>query len=142
MIEVKIPSEIRAYKSKLIAGLSVRQVISLSLAILVGVPLSVFGRRFISADILMWLIIFLSAPILAWGFLTFQDMNFEDYMKAFLSMTFLPQKRTYENTEYNLFVTLRNECLEEKSLSSVSPLVNMKKGVTKIGLHGLFQAQR
>ena len=35
-------------------------------------------------------------------------------MKAFLSMTFLPQKRTYENTEYNLFVTLRNECLEEK----------------------------
>ena len=84
MIEVKIPSEIRAYKSKLIAGLSVRQVISLSLAILVGVPLSVFGRRFISADILMWLIIFLSAPILAWGFLTFQDMNFEDYMKAFL----------------------------------------------------------
>ena len=62
----------------------------------------------------MWLIIFLSAPILAWGFLTFQDMNFEDYMKAFLSMTVLPQKRTYENTEYNLFVTLRNECLEEK----------------------------
>ncbi len=117
MIEVKIPSEIRAYKSKLIAGLSVRQVISLSLAILVGVPLSVFGRRFISADILMWLIIFLSAPILAWGFLTFQDMNFEDYMKAFLSMTFLPQKRTYENTEYNLFVTLRNACLEEKIIA-------------------------
>lgn len=114
MIEVKIPAEIRAYKSKLIAGLSIRQVISLGLAILVGVPLGVFGQKYISIDILMWLIIFLTAPILAWGFLTFKDMNFEEYMKAFLGFTFLPQKRVYENTEYNLFVTLRNECLEEK----------------------------
>ncbi len=113
MIEKKIPAEVRAYKSKLVAGLSVRQVISLGAAILIGVPLGVFGRNFISSDILMWVIIIISAPILAWGFISFQDMPFEEYMKWFLRFTFLPQKRVYEDTQYNLFIELRNDCLEE-----------------------------
>lgn len=113
MIEKKIPAEVRAYKSKLVAGLSVRQVISLGAAILIGVPLGVFGRKFISTDILMWIIIIISAPILAWGFITFQDMPFEEYMKWFLRFTFLPQKRVYEDTQYNLLMELRNDCLEE-----------------------------
>lgn len=113
MIEKKIPAEVRAYKSKLVAGLSVRQVISLGVAILIGVPLGVFGRKFISTDILMWIIIIISAPILAWGFITFLDMPFEEYMKWFLRFTFLPQKRVYEDTQYNLLMELRNDCLEE-----------------------------
>lgn len=113
MIEKKIPAEVRAYKSKLIAGLSVRQVISLGVAILIGVPLGVFGRSIISSDILMWAVIIISAPILAWGFITFQDMPFEEYAKAVLRFTFLPQKRVYENTQDSLFMDLRNDCLEE-----------------------------
>ena len=114
MIEKKIPAEVRAYKSKLVAGLSVRQVISLGAAILIGVPLGVFGYKFLSSDIVMWAVIVISAPILAWGFLTFQDMPFEEYMKWFVRFTFLPQKRVYENTQDNLFIQLRNECLEEE----------------------------
>lgn len=113
MIERKIPAEIRAYKSKLIAGLSVRQVISLGIAILIGVPLGVFGRKFISADILMWLVMLISAPILAWGFITFQDMRFEKYAKLMFRFTFLPQKRVFENTEDNCGLILRNMQLEE-----------------------------
>ena len=114
MIEKKIPAEVRAYKSKLVAGLSVRQVISLGAAILIGVPLGVFGYKFLSSDIVMLAVIVISAPILAWGFLTFQDMPFEEYMKWFVRFTFLPQKRVYENTQDNLFIQLRNECLEEE----------------------------
>lgn len=116
MIEKKIPAEVRAYKSKLIAGLSVRQVISLGVAILIGVPLGVFGRKYISSDILMWAIIIISMPILAWGFATFQDMPFEEYMKWLLRFTFMPQKRVYEDAQYNQFLELRNECLEEAIL--------------------------
>ncbi|MBQ6041515.1 MAG: PrgI family protein [Oscillospiraceae bacterium] len=114
MLEQKIPAEIRAYKSKLIAGLSVRQVISLGLAILIGVPLGVFGRNYISTDILMWAIIIISAPILAWGFVTFQDMRFEEYAKSMLRFTFLPQKRVFENTEENCGLILRNMQIEEE----------------------------
>lgn len=113
MLERKIPAEIRAYKSKLIAGLSVRQVISLGVAILIGIPLGVFGGEFISSDILMWVIIIISAPILAWGFVTFQDMRFEEYAKSILRFTFLPQKRVFENTEDNTGLMLRNMQIEE-----------------------------
>ena len=114
MIEKKIPAEVRAYKSKLVAGLSVRQVISLGAAIIIGVPLGVFGYKFLSSDIVMWAVIVISAPILAWGFLTFQDMPFEEYMKWFMRFTFMPQKRVFENTQDNLFIQLRNNCLEEE----------------------------
>ena len=113
MLERKIPAEIRAYKSKLIAGLSVRQVISLGVAILIGVPLGVFGGKIISSDILMWVIIIISAPILAWGFVTFQDMRFEEYAKSILRFSFLPQKRVFENTEDNTGLMLRNMQIEE-----------------------------
>ncbi len=113
MIEKKIPAEIRAYKSKLIAGLSTRQVISLGLAILIGVPLGVIGSKYISMDIIMWLIILIVAPIFAWGFLTFKDRPFEQYAKAVIRFNLLPQKRVYENTQTNLALKLREECLEE-----------------------------
>ena len=111
MIEVKIPAEIQEYKSKLIAGLSTRQVISIAGALAVTVPLGVIGRQYIPEDVLPWLIILAVVPFAGFGFLKFKDMQFEDYMKAFLSMTFLPQIRAYEDTQSNLFHSLHEELL-------------------------------
>ena len=68
MIEVKIPAEIQEYKSKLIAGLSTRQVISIAGALAVTVPLGVFGRHYIPADILPWLVILSVVPFAGFGF--------------------------------------------------------------------------
>ena len=89
MIEVKIPAEIQEYKSKLIAGLSTRQVISIAGALAVTVPLGVFGRHYIPADILPWLVILSVVPFAGFGFLKVKDMLFEDFMRAWLNMTFL-----------------------------------------------------
>ncbi len=109
MIEVKIPAEIQAYKSKLVAGLSVRQILSIAGALAVGVPLGVFGRGHISDDILPWMVILSVAPFAGWGFMTFKDMRFEEFMRVFLMFNFLPQKRIYEDTDVNLFYTLHEE---------------------------------
>lgn len=114
MIEVKIPAEIKAYKSKLIANLSVRQILSLAGALAVGVPIGVFGYGKISEDILPWLVILAVAPILAYGWVTFLDMKFEELAKSFLMFTFLPQQRVYEDTEVNLFHELHGELLAEE----------------------------
>ena len=111
MIEVKIPAEIQEYKSKLIAGLSTRQVISIAGALEVTVPLGVIGRQYIPEDVLPWLIILAVVPFAGFGFLKFKDMQFEDFMKAFLSMTFLPQIRVYEDTDVNLFYSLNEELI-------------------------------
>lgn len=113
MIEVKIPAEIQEYKSKLIFGLSTRQVISIGGALLVGVPLGVFGHGHIPADILPWLVILSVFPFVGYGFFTFKDMQFEEFMKVFLMFNFLPQRRVYEDTDMNLYSSLNEEIISE-----------------------------
>ncbi|MDE5861745.1 MAG: PrgI family protein [Ruminococcus sp.] len=113
MIEVKIPAEIQEYKSKLIFGLSTRQIIAIIGALAVGVPLGILGYGRISGDILPWLVIISVFPFAGWGFMTFKDMRFEVFMKAFLSLNFLPQRRVYEDVDMNIFCSLHDEIMEE-----------------------------
>lgn len=113
MIEVKIPAEIQEYKSKLIAGLSVRQFIAISGALLAGIPIGVLGYGHISEDILPWIIIISVIPFVGYGFVSFKDMKFEEFMKAWFSYNFLPQRRIYEDTDVNLFYSLKEELMSE-----------------------------
>ncbi len=117
MIEVKIPVEIQEYKSKLVAGLSTRQVIAIAGALAVGVPLGVLGYGHIPADSLLWIIIIAVFPFAGWGFFKFKGIPFEEFMKVFLSMKFLPQKRVYEDTEVNIFCSLNREIMEQDILN-------------------------
>lgn len=114
MIEVKIPAEIQEYKSKLVFGLSTRQIISIAGALAVGVPLGVLGHGHISGDTLSWLIILSVVPFAGWGFMTFKGMCFEVFMKVFLSLNFLPQRRIYEDTDVNIFHSLHEEIIENE----------------------------
>ncbi len=111
MIEVKIPAEIQEYKSKVIAGLSLRQLIAIGGALAVGVPVGVFGYGKISNDVLMWLIILIVVPFAGYGFLHFKGMVFEEFVKVMFNYYFLPQKRVYEDTDANLFIDLNEELL-------------------------------
>ena len=111
MIEVKIPAEIQEYKSKVIAGLSLRQLIAIGGALAFGVPVGVFGYGKISNDVLMWLIILIVVPFAGYGFLHFKGMVFEEFVKVMFNYYFLPQKRVYEDTDANLFIDLNEELL-------------------------------
>ena len=111
MVEVKMPSEIRAYKSKLIMGLSTRQFISLAATVVTIVPLGYYGRKILGDEITFWAIILLGAPIVGFGFFTFKDMKFEDFAKAFVSMYFFPQRRVYEDTEENIYCSFSEESI-------------------------------
>lgn len=113
MIEVKIPAEIQEYKSKFIAGLSVRQFIAIAGALLVGVPIGVFGYGRIPDDILPWLIMISVVPFVGYGFVNFKGMKFEEFVQAWISFNFFPQKRVYEDTDVNYFYTLQEEMLFE-----------------------------
>lgn len=113
MIEVKIPVEIQEYKSKLIFGLSTRQVIAIAGALLVGVPIGVLGYGHISSDILPWIVILSVAPFAGYGFMTFKDMKFEEFMRVFLMFNFFPQQRPYEDTDMNIFVSLNEELIAD-----------------------------
>ena len=111
MVEVKIPADIQEYKSKLAFGLSVRQIIAIIGALLVGVPLGVFGYGHIPDDILPILIIISVFPFAGWGFLTFKGMRFEEFMRVLLMFYLLPQIRVYEDTQTNIFSSLNEELI-------------------------------
>lgn len=99
MLEIPIPADVQNYKSKLVAGFSVRQFLSIIGAIAVIIPFALIGKKFLSEDALIWSIILIASPIFALGFFKTQDMHFEEFAKHWLSAFFLPQTRYYENAE-------------------------------------------
>jgi hypothetical protein len=111
MLSMKIPAEIQEYKSKLIIGLSARQFFSIAGAILVGVPIGMFGHGHISADVLPWIVIVAVVPFFAFGFFTFKGMRFEELVKACCNMWFRPQIRVYEDAD-GIFRELHEEIIE------------------------------
>ena len=113
MLSMKIPAEIQEYKSKLVFGLSARQFFSIAGAILVGVPIAIFGRGRISADVLPWFVIAAVIPFFAFGFFTFHGMRFEELVKALCNMWFNPQERVYEDAD-GIFEDLHTELIEEE----------------------------
>ena len=113
MLSMKIPAEIQEYKSKLIFGLSARQFFSIAGAMLVGVPIGIFGRGRISADVLPWFVIAAVIPFFAFGFFTFHGMRFEELVKALCNMWFNPQERVYEDAD-GFFQQLHEEMIEEE----------------------------
>lgn len=114
MLEVKIPIEIHDYKSKLIAGLSIRQLVSIGGAILCALPIGVFGRGHISSDILPWFIILVTIPWVFYGFVKIQGMVFEDYVRSWIRFQINPKIRVYEETDDNLLQTLHEELVQEQ----------------------------
>ena len=113
MLSMKIPAEIQEYKSKLIFGLSARQFFSIAGAMLVGVPIGVFGHGHISADILPWIVIVTVMPFFAFGFFTFHGMRFEELVRALCNMWFNPQERVYEDAD-GIFQQIQEELIEEE----------------------------
>ena len=113
MLSMKIPAEIQEYKSKLIFGLSARQFFSIAGAILVGVPIGIFGRGRISADVLPWIVIVAVMPFFAFGFFTVHGMRFEELVRALCNMWFNPQERVYEDAD-GIFQQIQEELIEEE----------------------------
>lgn len=99
MLEIPIPADVQSYKSKLIAGFSLRQFLAIAGAIALAIPIALIGKNFLSEDTVIWMIILVTAPIFAIGFYKTMDMPFEEFAKHFFALNMLPQKRYYENAE-------------------------------------------
>lgn len=110
MIEIKIPKEIRDYKEKFLFGLTVRQFFSVAAALAICVPLYIFGKEPLGADLMGWLIILIASPIFAFGFFKFNGMPFEQFVLILYRQKWAePQKRKYE--ELPVFWYCREEII-------------------------------
>lgn len=97
MIEIKIPKEIRDYKEVIFAGLNLRQIISLTIAFAVNVPLYIYTKKYLGDELTSWLVMFTGVPVFLIGFIKFDGMPFEKYFQIMLRFNFLvPRKRRYK----------------------------------------------
>jgi hypothetical protein len=99
MIAVRIPKEIRAYKEKIFLGLTLRQLLACASAMVLCIPLYIFGRKVINEEVLSWMIVCIAAPIACFGFFRYNGMPFETFVAIVITRLFLyPFKRTYRST--------------------------------------------
>jgi len=88
-IEVKIPKEVRQHKESIFFGLSLRQFICSVLAVAIAAGVYLGLGKVISKDTASWLCILLAAPMATAGFFTYNGMNFEQFVWAFIKSEFL-----------------------------------------------------
>ncbi len=112
MIEIRIPKEIKNYREKLFFGLTLRQCLCAGIALLICVPLYIFGRNFIPQEIVSWLVILIAAPLMLAGFFKYNDMFFEQFAVEFFYHYFSPQKRIYSYEP--IFMELRKAYIAEE----------------------------
>lgn len=111
MIEIRIPKEIKNYREKLFFGLTLRQCICAGIALLICVPLYIWGHHFLPQEAISWIVVFIAVPLMLTGFFRYNDMAFEQFALEVIHFYFYPQKRVYSYEPP--FMELRNAYLLE-----------------------------
>lgn len=112
MIEIRIPKEIKNYREKFFFGLTVRQCICAAVALLLCVPLYIFGGKILPQELISWLVLIVAAPLMLVGFFKYNDMTFEKFAAEWLYFKFSLQKRVYAYEP--VFMELRKIYLAEE----------------------------
>lgn len=106
-IEVKIPKEIRKYKESIFFGLSARQFFCSLAAVLAASGIYLGLGRVLSRETASWLCIVIAAPFASAGFFSYNGMNMEQFVWAFIKSQILfsgERKYISENPHYDAFM--------------------------------------
>ena len=118
MIEIRIPKEIKNYREKLFFGLTLRQCICAGAALLICVPLYIFGNKFLPQEAVSWVVVLIAVPLMFAGFFRYNDMQFEQFAVEIFYYYFTPQKRVYSYE--TIFMELRNAYLSEELTAEIT----------------------
>lgn len=124
MIEVKIPKEIRDFKSKVIFNLTARQIICLVTALVINFPVYIFLKPIISDELASWFMIIISLPLFLVGFVKKDGIPYERFALIMLRFSFLTPKIRKYKVE-NIFTYFENE--KNKNMRKNSNFKSKKK---------------
>ena len=97
-MEVKINKDIREFSESIFFGLSMRQFIFSIMACLVAVALYFLLKPFFGIETLSWMCILGAAPFAALGFVKYNGMTAEEFVKAFIkSEVLMPRHLTFNS---------------------------------------------
>ena len=125
MIEIRIPKEIKTYREKLFFGMTLRQCICTAIALLICVPLYIFGNRFLPQEAVSWAVMVIAVPIMLTGFFRYNDMSFEQFAGEMFRFNFSVQKRIYEYEP--IFSELRETYLAEEKAAEMNAKKHRKR---------------
>lgn len=130
MITVRIPKEIRAYKEKLVFGLTARQLIATGIAVVICVPLYIYGRAYINEELLSWIVMGIALPCAGIGFVTKNGMPFEKYIGAIIKQQLVyPQKTSFKTK--NFFRNMQGKAyIEDEAMYDKKKMIKYKKQAT------------
>ncbi len=95
-IEVRIPKEITEYQEKILFGLSIRQLISFTIALTTGVTTYLLAATLWGEDVAGYIVIIEVMPIFAIGFIRINGFNFEKYLGLMLRHMLGYRRRRYQ----------------------------------------------
>ena len=88
-MEIKINKEIRDFNESIFFGLSMRQFIFSSLAVVFAILLYFILRNFLGIETLSWLCILGAAPFALFGFVKYNGMYAEEFIIAWIKSEIL-----------------------------------------------------
>ena len=117
MIVIKIPKEIRNYKETVVLGLTLRQLVCLLLALVVGVRTYMAVCPILKQDIAQYICVISGIPILVYGFFSWKEKPIEYYIKIWFKFHF-GYKRIRKINTLNFWEELEMEADKEMIKSS------------------------
>lgn len=111
---VSIPKELKNIKSKLFLGLTKRQLIGFSIALVISLPVFFLLKSF-SLDFALFGLFFTACPAIFATIFTKDGMPAETWMKLYVEYKYLnPQKRTFKVSKRNGKVAAERNMMNEK----------------------------
>lgn len=95
-LEVRVPKEITEYKEKILFGLSIRQLFSFIIAMILGFISYYVISKIFNKDIASYVVILTTMPIFAFGFFKKDGFTFERYIAIVIKQKLGTSKRMYK----------------------------------------------
>lgn len=111
-MEVKINREIRDYTEAVFFGLTLRQCIFSVLACAVAVAIYFLLKPYVGLETVSWMCVLGAAPFAALGFVKYNGMPAEQFLKVWIKSEFLmPKKLTFKSK--NIYLEMMRPQLEK-----------------------------
>ena len=95
-IEVRVPKEINEYKEKILFGLSIRQLFSFAIALVLGFTSYYIVSKIFGKEAASYAVILITMPIFAFGFFKKDGFSFEKYIVIIIKQKLGTSKRVYK----------------------------------------------
>ena len=105
MAYMEVPKDLEKVKTKIVFGMTKRQLIGFGSAGAIGIPMYFISRQILPDEIAMVALFIVAAPFVMLGIYEKDGVPAEELLKSYLKFKFIqPPMREYKTTQQNSFL--------------------------------------